>query len=458
MAAARAAAGQGGAASLAGDGGEEMADAEEEEEGRELTLGGAPLAGGEGAAARALQLSLPAQLGMEPEALQRIRDGLFAPQAPQQWQPAAKQRRVLASAGAAAPPAAAAQPAGAGAAAAPAKPPLAVRNAWRKQQAAPLSGLSAAKAAAPRTPPPAAPPPLPAGPVPVGTGAAAGGQCLVPAPAPSQHGGKRCLPDAGMYGGTAFRAGWAPNGVLAHAGGRPTSAAHVLVRRVSPGARLAPAGADAGTGSDFQRRQRAALEAALKLHLDHSSPDPPPEPADAADMDAEGGAAPAADDGAPRWRLRCRRDDQLRRLTRRYIDLCAEAAAQVGPLAAAARAAASTPASVQLPGMHSGRTPPPSPHPHPHASSQAQGAERTSLRHQASTWELLHALFSAIPGEAPPGGGGGVADGNGGGGSSEGGSGGGAMAADEPRLDRLAAFKRRALLRCVGKKRAVQPR
>ena len=68
---------------------------------------------------------------------------------------------------------------------------------------------------------------------------------------------------------------------------------------------------------------------------------------------------------------------------------------------------------------------------------QAQGVERTVLRHQASTWELLHVLFSAIEGEQAPG-------------SAEGPA---AMQegadVDELRLDRLAAFKRRAALRWV---------
>lgn len=79
------------------------------------------------------------------------------------------------------------------------------------------------------------------------------------------------------------------------------------------------------------------------------------------------------------------------------------------------------------PSLPSSPTPPP----------QAQGAERTVLRHQASTWELLHVLFSAIEGEQAPGAAEGPAA------MQEGEDG------DELRLDRLAAFKRRAALRCV---------
>ena len=67
---------------------------------------------------------------------------------------------------------------------------------------------------------------------------------------------------------------------------------------------------------------------------------------------------------------------------------------------------------------------------------QAQGAERTVLRHQASTWELLHVLFSAIEGEQAPG----AAEGPAAMQEEEG---------EELHLDRLAAFKRRAALRCV---------
>ena len=107
--------------------------------------------------------------------------------------------------------------------------------------------------------------------------------------------------------------------------------------------------------------------------------------------------------------------------------------------------------------------------------------ERTVLRHQATTWELLHVLFSAIDGEQPPaaalqaaaqrqdGSGGtgpkGGTDGTGGGedadmagaGAAGGEAGrgqdgmqadGGGGEDDDLRLDRLAAFKRRAQLRC----------
>lgn len=287
--------------------------------------GGAVTAG----AGRALQLSLPAQLGMEPEDLQRIRDGLFA-STQQARQPPAKQRRTLAlgappqaTAGAAAAAAAAAQAAAAvGATAAAARPALAARNAWRKQQATPVRAPAANHAAAPRTPTPGGLPPLlPAGPSPV---AAGGKQCLVPAPrsaATGQQGAERCLPDAGLYGGAAFRGGWAPNGVIAHAGGRPSSAAHVVMRQLSVSARVAPAGEPAGADSAFQERQRSALEAALQLHLEWSS----------ADEGGDGGSTAGAS-GVPRWRLRCDRQGQLRRLTQRYIELCNAAAAEVGAL------------------------------------------------------------------------------------------------------------------------------
>ncbi|KAL4426686.1 hypothetical protein ABPG77_004742 [Micractinium sp. CCAP 211/92] len=348
------------------------------------TDGGAGAASGAGVS-RALQLSLPAQLGMEPEDLQRIRDGLFA-STQQARQPPAKQRRILtvgpsqqAAAGAATAAAAAAQAAAAvGAAAAAVRPALAARNAWRKQQAAPVRAPAAGHAAAPRTPPPGGLPPLlPAGPSPI---TAAGKQCLVPAPHPaaSQQGADRCLPDAGLYGGAAFRAGWAPNGAIAHAGGRPSSAAHLVVRQLSVGARVAPAGEPAGADSAFQERQRKALEAALQLHLEWSS----------ADEGSDGDASVA---GVPRWRLRCERQGQLRALTLRYIELCNAAVAE------------------------------------------ARGAERSVLRHQSSTWELLHVLFSAIEGEKPAR-------------RAQQGADTAMGEEDELQLDRLAAFKRRAQL------------
>lgn len=304
-----------------------MEDAEWEGR-RELSFGAGANSGAAGVgASRALQLSLPAQLGMEPEDLQRIRDGLFA-NAQQARQPPAKQRRILiaaapqqAAAGAATAAAAAVQAAAAaGAAAAAARPALSARNAWRKQQVASLRAPAAGHAAAPRTPPPGGLPPLlPAGPSPV---TASGSQCLVPAPRPTaagQQGAERCLPDAGLYGGAAFRCGWAPNGVIAHAGGRPSSAAHVVMRQLVVGARVAPAGTPAGNDSAFQERQRAALEAALQLHLEWSG---------AEEGGDSGGTAGTA--GVPRWRLRCERQGQLRRLTLRYIELCNAAAAEVG--------------------------------------------------------------------------------------------------------------------------------
>lgn len=61
------------------------------------------------------------------------------------------------------------------------------------------------------------------------------------------------------------------------------------------------------------------------------------------------------------------------------------------------------------------------------------------LRHQASTWELLHVLFSAIEGEKP------ARQGQRGGGAGEDAA---MEEGEEPQLDRLAAFKRRAQLRC----------
>lgn len=346
---------------------EEMEDADGEgQQGQELSFGVGYVperAGGMGggAASRALQLSLPAQLGMEPEDLQRIRDGLYAGSQTAR-QPPTKQRRILtigappqaaaeaggaAAAGTAAQAAAATAPASAVAAAAAAaagasRPALAARNAWRKQPAAPLQPPVAAgrSATAPRTPPPGGLPPLlPAGPTPV---AASGKQCLVPAPPASrpseqEQGAERCLPDAGLYGGAAFRAGWAPNAVLAHTGGRASSAAHLVVRQLSVGARVAPAGEPAGTDSAFQQRQRDALEAALRLHLEHSSPDATPENGlaaaaeAAADGDADGAAAAAAAAaGVPQWRLRCQRRGELRQLTLHYIELCNAAAAEVG--------------------------------------------------------------------------------------------------------------------------------
>ena len=68
------------------------------------------------------------------------------------------------------------------------------------------------------------------------------------------------------------------------------------------------------------------------------------------------------------------------------------------------------------------------------------------LRHQATTWELLHVLFSAIDGEQPlyraAGGG---ADGGGGEGNGAPANGAAGMGdGEEVELDRLAAFKRRA--------------
>ncbi len=261
------------------------------------------------------------------------RDGLYAGSR----QPPAKQRRVLvvaqqqaeaaAGSAAAAPAAAAAAPSGA--AAAVARAPLAARNAWRKHQAAPVQ--PAARPAAPRTPPPAGLPLLPAGPTPVSS--LAGRQCLVPAPKPTADeqppGRERCLPDAGLFGGAAFRAGWGPNAVVAHADGRASSAAHIVVQQLAVGARAAAAGEPVGAQSEFQKRQREALEAALVLHMEHSSPDPHVlEPAEAAGEEGSDAAAAAA--GVPLWRLRCRRQEELRQLTLAYIELCTAAAAKVG--------------------------------------------------------------------------------------------------------------------------------
>lgn len=69
------------------------------------------------------------------------------------------------------------------------------------------------------------------------------------------------------------------------------------------------------------------------------------------------------------------------------------------------------------------------------------------LRHQASTWELLHVLFSAIDGEKPVGQG---WDGGGDGGRRAGQDDAMQGGEEELQLDRLAAFKRRAQLRCAG--------
>ncbi|PRW58789.1 nuclear pore complex NUP98A isoform X1 isoform B [Chlorella sorokiniana] len=182
-----------------------------------------------------------------------------------------------------------------------------------------------------------------------------------------------------------------------YAGSRqpPAKQRRVLVlpqqQQLAVGARAAAAGEPVGTKSEFQKRQREALEAALVLHMQHSSPDPSiVEPAELGGQDGEEAAAEAA--AVPQWRLRCRRQEELRKLTLAYIELCTAAAAK------------------------------------------AQGAERTVLRHQASTWELLHVLFSAIEGEQAPGAAEGPAA------MQEGEDG------DELRLDRLAAFKRRAAL------------
>lgn len=357
------------------------ADDEEAEEGMEPSFGGLGAGGSGGGSRRALQVELPAQLGMEPEDLQRIRwgraeqsgrgrgpralaargrggassratcpprpalgctcqkrlhpvassrrDGLYAGSR----QPPAKQRRVLViaqqaeaaggSTAAGTPAPSAAAPAPAAAAAATAHAPLAARNAWRKHQAAPVR--PAARPAAPRTPPPVGLPLLPAGPMPVSS--LAGRQCLVPAPKPTSEeqppARERCLPDAGMFSGAAFRTGWAPNAVLAHAGGRASSAAHVTVRQLAVGARAAAAGEPAGADSPFQQRQRDALAAALSLHMQHSSPDP------CVEEPQEGGEGAAAA-GVPQWRLRCRRQEELRKLTLAYMELCTAAAAKVG--------------------------------------------------------------------------------------------------------------------------------
>lgn len=62
------------------------------------------------------------------------------------------------------------------------------------------------------------------------------------------------------------------------------------------------------------------------------------------------------------------------------------------------------------------------------------------LRHQASTWELVHVLFRAIEGEAAAGADAAAAE----------------MGEDDVRLDRLAAFKRRAGMRCApGRRRGL---
>ncbi|PSC76893.1 nuclear pore complex NUP98A isoform B [Micractinium conductrix] len=384
--------GRGGSEASGGEQEEEEMDEDQGGDGRhqELSFGVGFGADGGAGGSRALQLSLPASLGMEPEDLQRIRDGLYAG-SQQARQPPAKQRRTL-TVGVA--PAAA--PAGAGFASAampaaalgaPARPALAARNAWRKQQAAPVRPPEGHPATAPSTPPPAGLPPLlPAGPTPVSSAAASGKQCLLRAPGPEAQraGAERCLPDAGQYGGAAFRAGWAPNGVLAHAGGRASSAAHVVVRQLSVGARVAPPGEPADADSGFQQRQRKALEAALTLHMQHSRAEKGSTDDEDGDEDCTATAV------VPRWRLRCRREGELRKLSLRYIELCNAAAAE------------------------------------------AQGLERTVLRHQATTWELLHVLFSAIAGEAARSGVDAAMEGQ--------------EAEGELQLDRLAAFKRRAQL------------
>ena len=259
----------------------------------------------------------------------RRRDGLYAGSR----QPPAKQRRVLLvpqqQADVAAGPAPGAAPAAAAAAPAGAvgRAPLAARNAWRKQQAAPLQ--PAVRPTAPRTPPPAGLPLLPAGPTPVTS--LAGRQCLVPAPKPTADeqppGRERCLPDAGLFSGAAFRAGWGPNAVVAHVGGRASSAAHIVVQQLAVGARAADVSEAVGAKSEFQQRQRQALEAALALHMQHSSPDTLVE--EAAEVDGQD-SEEAASAGVPQWRLRCRRREELRKLTLAYIELCTAAATKVG--------------------------------------------------------------------------------------------------------------------------------
>jgi hypothetical protein len=119
-----------------------------------------------------------------------------------------------------------------------------------------------------------------------------------------------------------------------------------VVRQVAVGARVAPAGEAVDVNSPFQQRQRQALEAALRLHMQHSSPDPASAAeeqvaaaaaaaaADSDDMSDGGGSAPAAaaaaTAGVPQWRLRCRAQGELRQLTLEYIQLCNAAAAEVG--------------------------------------------------------------------------------------------------------------------------------
>lgn len=117
--------------------------------------------------------------------------------------------------------------------------------------------------------------------------------------------------------------------MVAHAGGRSSSAAHIVVQQLAVGARAADVGEAVGAKSEFQQRQRQALEAALALHMQHSSPDAlVVEPAEVDGEDGEEAAAAAA--GVPQWRLRCRRQEELRKLTLAYIELCTAAAAKVG--------------------------------------------------------------------------------------------------------------------------------
>ncbi|KAK9845938.1 hypothetical protein WJX81_006497 [Elliptochloris bilobata] len=191
-------------------------------------------------------------------------------------------------------------------------------------------------------------------------------------------GAERSVVDAGTLLGRSFRAGWGPGGVLAvpapAAPGKRASGAiprppRLELRRLDIAAGLAargagetlaggPSKASADPGAGARARER--LQELLELLLRHSAPEGSqglgtleecPTDGQAAE-DGQGGGGEA--EQAPLWGLRCAREGELHELA------CAVMRVN---------------------------------------QKYLQGPEAPVLRHECWTWELLHVLFSHIPGE-----------------------------------------------------------
>jgi nuclear pore complex protein Nup98-Nup96 len=251
---------------------------------------------------------------------------------------------------------------------------LAVRNTWRKQSRTSLRPLTppsttkTALASSDRQRRDASLPALPSGPMPASPAGAARSPC--PVAATPSLGKERCIPDTGLFLGSSFKVGWAPNGVLcSHANAHGGSLAQLALSRV-----LISSGVVANPNSSARRDVlRKRMKELLRVHYENSLPDAEGKSVQDVDMaDSATGAVTAATSSPttppggrvspPRWRLQCsRREGSLRELTQKFIQVSNEHASAV---------------------------------PGPDFS-----VDRTVLRHQAAAWELVHALFSSLPAE-----------------------------------------------------------